>query len=83
MMAELCRLIAVEGLYQYMAGHSIRNRVMLSRRDFCCTRHTVVMDIDQLLDCMKAGIVPIPETSKAAQSSGIVAPNGAAIFPRV
>ena len=79
MMAELCRLIAVEGLYQYMAGHSIRNRVMLSRRDFCCTAHTVVMGVDQLLDCMKLGIVPIPDTKKRVQNSGLVDRDGRAI----
>lgn len=83
MMAELCRLITVEGLYQVMAGQSIRNRVMLSRRDFCCTRHTVVMDLDQFLDCLKIGIVPMGLLKQPPQSSGIVGPNGAAIPPRV
>lgn len=79
---ELMRLIAVEALYQMTAGFGVRNRVLLARRDFCASRHTVVMNVDQLLDCFKYGIVPVPTDTHIAPANGSAGPGNRLIIPQ-
>jgi hypothetical protein len=73
-MGELWRLIAAEGLYQYMREKSLKMKTLLSREQFCAMQHTVVVNVDQLLYLMRIEIVPIPDT-RGARSASILHPS--------
>lgn len=69
-MDDLMKLIAVEGLYQFTAKQALRSGTLLSREDFARMQHHVVFSVDQMLDAIYYGIIPVPVASDVQPLDG-------------